>query len=1274
MFFSMHHFSFLHKLLLASLLVLALFGVGKSVSAATSTVCGSGCDFTTLTDAAASSTSGDVFAVGATYSAAAETYPIDGLTSKTIDCQSSGAVVSATDLTGDNRIVLSQNTIIRNCTFGNMHLYVNNYNPDGIQILNNIFSTTATSTIEYNGGMDNFTISDNQNIGSFYVLGSPTSVNTGLIENNTFYLKDNSAGFPFSFPTIAYNIRIIGNTFSSALTTAPVSSLLILQGESFTFASNTIQYLVNPPSGITNSIDIQTAGVTYFGGNKIESPPTRQSCSTAYFESPNTSTVRWIILHNTLKIQQDCTGGAGFYLYDGQEMNPDITIDFNYNLVYGSNANSATNTKAVVLSWGEVAHDFIFNNDYNAFYGVTNSLSITGLSSGLALGSNTFTSDPFLRLGNVSTADDFDLAPFSGYLDINGTEDIGAVAGTRSSTIHINAAGTINYTTVDATSTVGVGNALKSGDTIELSAGSYAPISVSSTVATTTIAITGVESGVIIDGNLSTQADGIQLTNVTSSSITNLTIRNASSTKAASYYIDLISGVYGGQTYDQNSPDLEIAASSTGIFAAGDAAMPTYAADGFEVTEHVEYSFTDWHLMLVDVGGGQRATLLVPGYSGGSAQDIEGAIGILPVAFATSTFIYNAVNGSYSFNQSALTDAGITLASWGSPTPELSLVVGARVSAIRLDNADGITITSVTSTNNGNGVSFGVGTASSTVVDSYFSGSTQYDINHESDSRNIFDNVTFTRTSSTFSGAGDLLVKFDARVRTTRIGSGAVIEDASVTSTDTSLTEVALGLTDASGYTSYVSLPGYVMSDGLISLTNGGFNPYTFEAASSTYVTSSTVQTLSAPNTTFSIAMLSSAGPSAPTGAAATSVTTSTADLGWTDNADDEDSFSVQYRKPLEGESYPGTATSVSGVASLDVTGLTPGEQYEFRVAALNTAATSTFATSSVFTMTANAAAPTLSALSATSLSITLDTDGNATSVRYALYSSTLGSYVDASGVANSTAVWQTSSTWSTLTVASLTCNTSYSFLAVALNTADTASTSTASSVTTSACPVVSNGGGGAIGGGGGGGAQPIFASTPAPSTETTQPVQPTQPTGPEIVDPLTLNQPVVEAAPAAKAQVTTLLTSLRLTTSANVLNRLALFVQEGTNPATRALGSGERLAVFKDAVETMGRVDVPTNDLERMAEGQIPKTRNLNIERALAPRALTTFKTMFGHAPNFKNATENLAWNTLMYRLRFPRDLKEETQGIQTFRTLFKRVPQDPFQWATVRVLGYVR
>lgn len=171
-----------------------------------------------------------------------------------------------------------------------------------------------------------------------------------------------------------------------------------------------------------------------------------------------------------------------------------------------------------------------------------------------------------------------------------------------------------------------------------------------------------------------------------------------------------------------------------------------------------------------------------------------------------------------------------------------------------------------------------------------------------------------------------------------------------------------------------------------------------------------------------------------------------------------------------------------------------------------------------------------------------------------------------------------------------------------------------------------------------------------------------THPVSAPVSDPA-VSQPTPAPTPTPVAPAPTLTPAERLTN----------FLEQGTDPVSRALGAGERAAVLRDAQETMRRTDIPVDDLERIARGEIPRTRNLAYERSMAPRALATFRTLFGHAPNFQNQTENLAWNTLMYRLRFPRNLTDERQGIADFRRVFRTTPQSPFQWSVVRVMGYL-
>ncbi len=132
-------------------------------------------------------------------------------------------------------------------------------------------------------------------------------------------------------------------------------------------------------------------------------------------------------------------------------------------------------------------------------------------------------------------------------------------------------------------------------------------------------------------------------------------------------------------------------------------------------------------------------------------------------------------------------------------------------------------------------------------------------------------------------------------------------------------------------------------------------------------------------------------------------------------------------------------------------------------------------------------------------------------------------------------------------------------------------------------------------------------------------------------------------------------------------------FITYGASTETIKLGSGERRAVIRDYFETVGRGDVVWDDIQRLTIGQKPVKRNLAKEQAQVAVALAHFTQMVGHPPNFKDTSEDLAWNTLMYRIRFPRDLVKEQQGIHKFESIFKRIPLTPFEWAIVRALGYV-
>lgn len=222
-----------------------------------------------------------------------------------------------------------------------------------------------------------------------------------------------------------------------------------------------------------------------------------------------------------------------------------------------------------------------------------------------------------------------------------------------------------------------------------------------------------------------------------------------------------------------------------------------------------------------------------------------------------------------------------------------------------------------------------------------------------------------------------------------------------------------------------------------------------------------------------------------------------------------------------------------------------------------------------------------------------------------------------------------------------------------------------------------------AVGGGGGtsGGISSGAITTPTPTALPTTPTVPTVPATTTVLSPTVAADGAQLAAQqgltrdtAAEGQnqtkVQQSVTEFKVTLSATDVTIASNFITYGISTATKNLGSGERLALVRDQLETLGKVSLTA--LEQLANGQKPTERSLNKEQAQLGKVLQAFEKLLGRRPNFKIASEDLAWNTMMYRVRFKRDLNKERGGITKFRAVFKRTPTSPLDWASVRAWGY--
>ena len=120
--------------------------------------------------------------------------------------------------------------------------------------------------------------------------------------------------------------------------------------------------------------------------------------------------------------------------------------------------------------------------------------------------------------------------------------------------------------------------------------------------------------------------------------------------------------------------------------------------------------------------------------------------------------------------------------------------------------------------------------------------------------------------------------------------------------------------------------------------------------------------------------------PAAPSGLTAAAASTSTINLGWTDNSSDETGFHVE-RAPGTTSSFSVIATLNAGVVTYQSAGLTASTQYTYRVRAFNTAGNSSYtatATATTLGGTSPPAAPSnLAASAASSTQINLSWNDN---------------------------------------------------------------------------------------------------------------------------------------------------------------------------------------------------------------------------------------------------------------------------------------------------------
>lgn len=174
----------------------------------------------------------------------------------------------------------------------------------------------------------------------------------------------------------------------------------------------------------------------------------------------------------------------------------------------------------------------------------------------------------------------------------------------------------------------------------------------------------------------------------------------------------------------------------------------------------------------------------------------------------------------------------------------------------------------------------------------------------------------------------------------------------------------------------------------------------------------------------------------APTGLNSTATSTTGLTLNWTWGEGTGTSTAIYLS--TNGTTYTlASSSQATTTVSFATTSLSVNTIYYFKVESTDggdsNPATSTAL--AVYTLANAASAPTASVpTSTTAIPLTINANSNPAATEFAIYNSTDSNYLDATGAASDSAVWQATSSWSGISAIGLTANTAYQFLVVARN------------------------------------------------------------------------------------------------------------------------------------------------------------------------------------------------------------------------------------------------
>ncbi|MCA9390890.1 MAG: peptidoglycan-binding protein [Candidatus Magasanikbacteria bacterium] len=826
-----------------SVLIAGIFFLASPSYAATYTICDVGCDYTTLNDAISFDTPGqDTYrlSTGYNYLFPPESNFFSLPDDTIIECDP--GVTFGDDASASNFFNVGSNNTFQNCLFENTSFDASG--KTDVSWLNNTFSTGTSMqiTLTFTSG---FTITDNTRIQHIQIQNA----DDGLIKDNTFecwfgsnciYLGTAGGGpFDYTDPAdVPNDIVINNNVITNHNYTTGGDFVQFGSGLNISYTSNTLQSIQTDD----NFIVMLTAeiGTYYLAGNIFyfpHKPPGGNNGVWGLNIRVNEADVTIVAEHNTfytddpeLNINGTCLGvfdsGAGAGIQN-------IDITYRYNICYNKTP-EATAYTGIAFNYSLASSAITLTEEHNGFFNVPQLINdqegiITSLNT-----NNLVEVDPLFKTENLSINDDFELAPMSNYLDVNGALDIGAYSASRISAYTIDDDCVVDYLVCHSNTSAILTHSLRNGDNVNVSAGNYPGVQLQGPLSN--ISITGAGSSTVFDGGQNFRS-GLSLIDVHDSTFEQIRLVNSTDTTVTTIGTTLPLLSLGGNDYD----DSEIFGGPTNaVYFIPDALCnaEVILADNTIISAD---GTSNINAGLADVGG-SYVTVLFHDFIADSLVDAQTNLcgGVVPFThFIEDMFIANG-DGTYTYNPTNLVGQGITLkAGMTSPPAVNTTVTRGFVAGLRVDQSTGNIFSNLTIDNNDLGISFINGSDDNLIDSATLSSNASKDIVSNTNGTNDLLDTTFTRTSSDIEDGivrvryNSVVNVFDALLNPIQ---NALVHFVSANG----LTDVS-SYTDASGSTAQVDSIAYLLTTSSIALTNGGYNNFTISAdATSTYQATTT--------------------------------------------------------------------------------------------------------------------------------------------------------------------------------------------------------------------------------------------------------------------------------------------------------------------------------------------------------------------------------------------------------------------------------------------------